>query len=48
LVSIDQISEGEILTPIGIKRDLTTATAAISGIATIAFGFLTNLPVALA
>ncbi|KAN0099831.1 xanthine/uracil permease family protein-like protein [Hyaloscypha variabilis] len=33
---------------IGIKRDLTTATAAISGIATIAFGFLTNLPVALA
>jgi AGZA family xanthine/uracil permease-like MFS transporter len=32
----------------GIKRDLTTATAAITGISTIAFGFLTNLPVALA
>lgn len=33
---------------IGIKRDLITATATISGISTFAFGFLTNLPVALA
>ncbi|PMD60483.1 uncharacterized protein K444DRAFT_643045 [Hyaloscypha bicolor E] len=33
---------------IGIKRDPTTATATITGISTIAFGFLTNLPVALA
>ncbi|KAH6720163.1 xanthine/uracil permease family protein-like protein [Leptodontidium sp. MPI-SDFR-AT-0119] len=33
---------------IGIKRDLTTATAAIAGIGSVAFGFLTNLPVALA
>jgi adenine/guanine/hypoxanthine permease len=35
------------MTP-GIKRDPTTATATITGISTIAFGFLTNLPVALA
>ncbi|EKD20853.1 uncharacterized protein L3040_000957 [Drepanopeziza brunnea f. sp. 'multigermtubi'] len=33
---------------IGIKQDLTTATAVIAGIGSIAFGFLTNLPVALA
>ncbi|CAG8959219.1 hypothetical protein HYFRA_00012577, partial [Hymenoscyphus fraxineus] len=33
---------------IDIKRDLVTATAAIAGIGSIAFGFLTNLPVALA
>ncbi|KAG4421523.1 hypothetical protein IFR04_005362 [Cadophora malorum] len=33
---------------IGIKRDLTTATAVIAGIGSVAFGFLTNLPVALA
>ncbi|KAJ2902313.1 putative inner membrane protein yieg protein [Zalerion maritima] len=32
----------------GVKRDLVTATAAISGLSTFAFGFLTNLPVALA
>jgi AGZA family xanthine/uracil permease-like MFS transporter len=32
----------------GIQRDLITATAAIAGIGSIAFGFLTNLPVALA
>ncbi|KAI9769727.1 MAG: hypothetical protein M1839_003603 [Geoglossum umbratile] len=31
-----------------IQRDLITATAAISGLATLMFGFLTNLPVALA
>jgi adenine/guanine/hypoxanthine permease len=31
-----------------INRDLITATAVISGLATLAFGFLTNLPVALA
>lgn len=30
------------------KRDIITATAAISGAASIAFGFLTNLPIALA
>ncbi|KAL2074555.1 hypothetical protein VTL71DRAFT_8333 [Oculimacula yallundae] len=32
----------------GIKRDLTTATAAIAGLGSVAFGFITNLPVALA
>ncbi|KAI8958549.1 permease family-domain-containing protein [Daldinia sp. FL1419] len=30
-----------------LKRDLITATAALSGLASIVFGFLTNLPVAL-
>jgi AGZA family xanthine/uracil permease-like MFS transporter len=33
---------------VGINRDLITATAAIAGIGSFAFGFLTNLPVALA
>ncbi|KAH6699740.1 xanthine/uracil permease family protein-like protein [Leptodontidium sp. MPI-SDFR-AT-0119] len=33
---------------LGLNRDLITATAVISGIGSIAFGFLTNLPVALA
>ncbi|OWP06168.1 xanthine/uracil permease family protein [Marssonina coronariae] len=33
---------------IGVKRDLTTATAAIAGVGSVTFGFLTNLPVALA
>jgi AGZA family xanthine/uracil permease-like MFS transporter len=32
----------------GINRDIITATAVISGIGSFAFGFLTNLPVALA
>jgi len=32
----------------GINRDLITATAAIAGIGSLMFGFLTNLPVALA
>jgi AGZA family xanthine/uracil permease-like MFS transporter len=36
------------LTSTGIQRDLITATAAISGLASFMFGFLTNLPVALA
>ncbi|KAH6889915.1 hypothetical protein B0T10DRAFT_561485 [Thelonectria olida] len=31
-----------------VRRDLITATAAIAGLASIVFGFLTNLPVALA
>jgi adenine/guanine/hypoxanthine permease len=31
-----------------VRRDLVTATAAVSGMATIAFGALTNLPVAIA
>ena len=31
-----------------VKRDLVTATAAIAGFSTFVFGFLTNLPVALA
>ncbi|KAK7967401.1 permease [Apiospora aurea] len=30
-----------------LKQDLVTSTAALSGLASIAFGFLTNLPVAL-
>ncbi|RKF60440.1 putative xanthine/uracil permease [Erysiphe neolycopersici] len=33
---------------IEIKRDLITATAAVAGISSILFGFLTNLPIALA
>lgn len=33
---------------VAVRRDLITATAAIAGISSIAFGFLTNLPVALA
>ena len=33
---------------LGVQRDLITATAAIAGLASFAFGFLTNLPVALA
>jgi AGZA family xanthine/uracil permease-like MFS transporter len=33
---------------VGINRDLITATAAIAGVGSFAFGFLTNLPVALA
>jgi AGZA family xanthine/uracil permease-like MFS transporter len=37
-----------MLISIGVQRDLITATAAIAGIGSIAFGFLTNLPVALA
>ncbi|RDW71042.1 hypothetical protein BP6252_07605 [Coleophoma cylindrospora] len=32
---------------IGINRDLVTATAALAGLGSIVFGFLTNLPVAL-
>ncbi|XXH00439.1 hypothetical protein Hte_006784 [Hypoxylon texense] len=32
---------------IGLKRDLITATAALSGLSSIVFGFLTNLPVSL-
>jgi xanthine/uracil/vitamin C permease (AzgA family) len=30
-----------------LKRDMITATAALAGLASILFGFLTNLPVAL-
>jgi AGZA family xanthine/uracil permease-like MFS transporter len=33
---------------IDIRRDIVTATAAVSGLASFMFGFLTNLPVALA
>ena len=33
---------------LGVQRDLITATAAISGLASCLFGFVTNLPVALA
>jgi xanthine/uracil/vitamin C permease (AzgA family) len=36
------------LTSAVVKRDLITATAALSGLASILFGFFTNLPVALA
>lgn len=32
----------------GVKRDFITATAAIAGLGSLIFGFLTNLPVALA
>jgi AGZA family xanthine/uracil permease-like MFS transporter len=33
---------------LGVKRDLITATAALAGLSSFLFGFLTNLPVALA
>lgn len=36
------------LTVAVVKQDLITATAALSGLASILFGFFTNLPVALA
>jgi xanthine/uracil/vitamin C permease (AzgA family) len=36
------------LTRIGLNRDLVTATAAIAALGSFLFGFLTNLPVALA
>jgi AGZA family xanthine/uracil permease-like MFS transporter len=36
------------LTFVGLNRDLITATATISGVSSFVFGFLTNLPVALA
>lgn len=32
---------------IELKRDLVTSTAALAGLSSIVFGFLTNLPVAL-
>jgi AGZA family xanthine/uracil permease-like MFS transporter len=37
-----------LLTKLDINRDLITATAALAGIGSFMFGFLTNLPVALA
>lgn len=37
-----------ITDPSEIKRDFITGTAAISGIGSIAFGFVANLPIALA
>ena len=33
---------------VDIRRDIITATAAVSGMASFAFGLLTNLPVAIA
>jgi hypothetical protein len=39
---------GELTVRKGLKRDLVTATAAIAGFSSLLFGFLTNLPVALA
>jgi xanthine/uracil/vitamin C permease (AzgA family) len=45
LPHLEQIVE---LTKVDLKRDLITATAAISGLASFLFGFMTNLPVALA
>lgn len=38
----------ELTTEADLKRDLITATAAISGLSSFVFGFMTNLPVALA
>jgi len=35
------------LTTEGINRDMITATAVVGGLGSIAFGFLTNLPVAI-
>jgi xanthine/uracil/vitamin C permease (AzgA family) len=37
-----------LLISTGINRDIITATAVIAGISSFAFGFFTNLPVALA
>lgn len=42
------VAEQPQLTPSDLKRDFITATAAIAGIGSFAFGFFTNLPVALA
>lgn len=39
---------GSSLTPLGVNRDLITATAVIAGLGSFMFGVLTNLPVALA
>ncbi len=33
---------------VGVRRDLITATSALAGLSSFLFGFLTNLPVALA
>jgi AGZA family xanthine/uracil permease-like MFS transporter len=33
---------------IDVRRDLITATAAVSGLSTVIFGLFTNLPVAIA
>jgi AGZA family xanthine/uracil permease-like MFS transporter len=38
----------QLLMSTEVNRDLITATAAIAGIGSFMFGFLTNLPVALA
>lgn len=40
MISAKQVTE--------TKRDFITATAAIAGLSTCLFGFMTNLPVALA
>ncbi|KAI0472156.1 xanthine/uracil permease family protein-like protein [Xylariaceae sp. FL0804] len=40
--------EGYALCQANLKHDLITATSALAGLASILFGFLTNLPVALA
>jgi xanthine/uracil/vitamin C permease (AzgA family) len=37
-----------LLIQLGVNRDLITATAVIAGLGSFMFGFLTNLPVALA
>ncbi|KAI1505873.1 xanthine/uracil permease family protein-like protein [Biscogniauxia marginata] len=39
--------KGYMMCQTDLKRDLITATAALAGLSSIAFGFLTNLPVAL-
>ncbi|KAI1262168.1 xanthine/uracil permease family protein-like protein [Xylariaceae sp. FL1019] len=39
--------EDYILCQTGLKHDLITATSALAGLSSVAFGFLTNLPVAL-
>lgn len=50
-VSRFNVRMAECISPLiqlGVNRDLITATAVIAGLGSIMFGFLTNLPVALA
>jgi xanthine/uracil/vitamin C permease (AzgA family) len=42
------LAESADITSLDVKLDLITATAAVGAFSSIFFGFLTNLPVALA
>jgi hypothetical protein len=47
-LNIYKIESTSLLILLGVNRDLITATAVIAGLGSFMFGFLTNLPVALA